>query len=95
MKKNIKLFAFTDVLEDIIAFERLGFRSEIDDATNRFFYVEADLTDYGWMSILGLLEDCKFSNLEVLLQNGEEVIDWKDAIAYADEMAAAEEQNAP
>ena len=95
MEKNIKLFAFTDALEDVIAFEKLGFKSEIDDAINKVFYVEADLTDYGWMSVLGLLEDCKYANLEVLLQNGEELIDWEDAIAYADEMAAAEEQNAP
>lgn len=89
-----KIFAFTDALEDVIAFEKLGFKSEIDDAINRVFYVEADLTDYDWLAVLGLLEDCEREGLEAILQYGEELIDWEEAIAYADEMAA-EELNAP
>ena len=90
-----KIFAFTDALEDVIAFEKLGFKSEIDDAINRVFYVEADLTDYDWLAVLGLLEDCEREGLEAILQYGEELIDWEEAIAYADGMAAAEELNAP
>jgi hypothetical protein len=88
-----KIFAFTDALEDVIAFEKLGFKSEIDDAINRVFYVEADLTDYDWLAVLGLLEDCERGGLEAILQYGEELIDWEDAIAYADKKAAEEHIN--
>ena len=42
--------------------------------------LKADLTDYDWMAVLSLLEDCKHSDLEVMLQFGEELIDWEDAI---------------
>jgi hypothetical protein len=88
-----KIFAFTDALEDVIAFEKLGFKSEIDDAINRVFYVEADLTDYDWLAVLSLLEDCERGGLEAILQYGEELIDWEDAIAYADKKAAEEHIN--
>ena len=88
-----KIFAFTDALEDVIAFEKLGFKSEIDDAINRVFYVEADLTDYDWLAVLGLLEDCERGGLEAILQYGEELIDWENAIAYADKKAAEEHIN--
>jgi hypothetical protein len=47
------------------------------------------------MSVLGLLEDCKSFNLQPILKYGEEFIPFEEAIAYADEMAAAEELNAP
>jgi hypothetical protein len=85
-----KIFAFTDALEDVIAFEKLGFKSEIDDAINRVFYVEADLSDCDWMAVLALLEDCEREGLEAILQYGEELIDWEEAIAYADAKAAEE-----
>ena len=88
-----KIFAFTDALEDVIAFEKLGFKSEIDEAINRVFYVEADLTDYDWLAVLGLLEDCEREGLEAILQYGEELIDWEEAIAYADKKAAEEHIN--
>ena len=88
-----KIFAFTDALEDVIAFEKLGFKSEIDDAINRVFYVEADLTDYDWLAVLGLLEDCEREGLEAILQDGAELIDWEEAIAYADKKAAEEHIN--
>ena len=88
-----KIFAFTDALEDVIAFEKLGFKSEIDDAINRVFYVEADLTDYDWLAVLGLLEDCEREGLEAILQYGEELIDWEEASAYADKKAAEEHIN--
>ena len=47
------------------------------------------------MAVLSLLEDCERFNLQPILQFGEELINWEDAIAYADGMAAAEELNAP
>jgi hypothetical protein len=42
------------------------------------------------MAVLALLEDCKWANLQPILQFGEELINWEDAIAYADEKAANE-----
>jgi len=90
MEKNIKLFAFTDALEDVIAFEKLGFKSEIDDAINKVFYVEADLSDYDWLAALALLEDCKREGLHPILQYGEMLIDGEEAIAFADAKAAEE-----
>ena len=90
MKERKLIFAFTDAIESITAFQKLGFAYEIDDAINKVYYAEADLTDDDWMAALSLLEDCKRSNLEVMLQFGEELIEWEDAIAYADAKAAEE-----
>jgi hypothetical protein len=90
-----KIFAFEDNLSNLSSYKRMNFSISIDDAANQIFYVEADLTDYGWMSVLGLLEDCKSFNLQPILKYGEEFIPFEEAIAYADEMAAAEELNAP
>jgi hypothetical protein len=71
----------------------MKFSISVDDAANRIFYVEADLTNYDWMAVLSLLEDCERFNLQPLLQYGEELIDWEDAIAYADKEAAEEHIN--
>lgn len=90
-----KIFAFEESLSNLSSYQKMKFSISIDDAVNGIFYVEADLTDYGWMSVLGLLEDCKSFNLQPILKYGEEFIPFEEAIAYADEMAAAEEQNAP
>jgi hypothetical protein len=90
-----KIFAFEDNLSNLSYYQKMNFSISIDDAINGIFYVEADLTDYGWMSVLGLLEDCKSFNLQPILKYGEEFIPFEEAIAYADEMAAAEELNAP
>ena len=90
-----KIFAFEDNLSNLSSYQKMNFSISIDDAINQIFYVEADLTDYGWMSVLGLLEDCKSFNLQPILQYGELFIPFEEAIAYADEMAAAEELNAP
>jgi hypothetical protein len=90
MKENKKIFAFTDLLKDIIAFQKLGFKSEIDDAANEVYYVESDLTDYDWLAALALLEDCKREGLHPILQYGEMLIDGEEAIAFADAEAAEE-----
>jgi hypothetical protein len=90
-----KIFAFEDNLSNLSSYQKMNFSISIDDAANQVFYVEADLTDYGWMSVLGLLEDCKSFNLQPILKYGEEFIPFEEAIAYADEMAATEELNAP
>ena len=90
-----KIFAFEESHSNLSSYQKMNFSISVDDAINGIFYVEADLTDYGWMSVLGLLEDCKNFNLQPILQYGEEFIPFEEAIAYADEMAAAEEQNAP
>jgi hypothetical protein len=90
-----KIFAFEDNHINLSNYEKMKFSISVDDAANRIFYVEADLTDYDWMAVLSLLEDCKRFNLQPILQFGEELIDGEEAIAYADEMAAAEELNAP
>ena len=89
-----KIFAFEDNHINLSNYEKMKFSISVDDAANRIFYVEADLTDYAWMAGLSLLEDCKRFNLQPILQFGEELINWEDAIAYADGMAAAEELNA-
>jgi hypothetical protein len=90
-----KIFAFEDDITNLSNYERMKFSISVDDAANRIFYVEADLTNYDWMAVLSLLEDCKSFNLQPILKYGEEFIPFEEAIAYADEMAAAEELNAP
>jgi hypothetical protein len=93
MKENKKIFAFEDSLASAAAYEALGFDVVVDDAANGIYYAEADLTDYDWLAVLGLLEDCERGGLEAILQYGEELIDWEDAIAYADKKAAEEHIN--
>ena len=93
MKENKKIFAFEDSLASAAAYEALGFDVTVDDAANGIYYAEADLTDYDWLAVLGLLEDCERGGLEAILQYGEELIDWEDAIAYADKKAAEEHIN--
>ena len=90
-----KIFAFEDNLSNLSSYQKMNFSISIDDAANQIFYVEADLTDYDWLAALALLEDCKSFNLQPILKYGEEFIPFEEAIAYADEMAAAEELNAP
>lgn len=85
-----KIFAFEDNHINLSNYEKMKFSISVDDAANRIFYVEADLTDCDWMAVLSLLEDCKRFNLHPILQFGEELINWEDAIAYADEKAANE-----
>ena len=85
-----KIFAFEDNHINLSNYEKMKFTISVDDAANRIFYVEADLTDYDWMAVLSLLEDCKRFNLQPILQYGEELIDGEEAIAYADEMAVEE-----
>jgi hypothetical protein len=84
------IFAFEDSIANLSAYEKLKFSISIDDAINKIYYVEANLTNYDWMAVLALLEDCKWANLQPILQFGEELINWEDAIAYADEKAANE-----
>jgi hypothetical protein len=93
MKENKKIFAFEDSLANVAAYEALGFDVVVDDAANGIYYAEADLSDYDWLAVLGLLEDCERGGLEAILQYGEELIDWEDAIAYADKKAAEEHIN--
>jgi hypothetical protein len=93
MKENKKIFAFEDSLANVAAYEALGFDVTVDDAANGIYYAEADLTDYDWLAVLGLLEDCERGGLEAILQYREELIDWEDAIAYADKKAAEEHIN--
>ena len=88
-----KIFAFEDDITNLSNYERMKFSISVDDAANRIFYVEADLTDYDWMAVLSLLEDCKRFNLQPILQFGEELIDGEEAIAYADKRAAEEHIN--
>jgi hypothetical protein len=89
MKK--KIFAFEDQISAIAAYEKLNFTVEIDDAANGIFYVEADLSDYGWLSTLAVLEDCQRFDLEPSFQFGDKMMTIQEAIEFADEQAAEEE----
>ena len=93
MKENKKIFAFEDSLASVAAYEALGFDVVVDDAANRIYYAEADLTDYDWLAVLALLEDCEREGLQPILQYGEELIDGEEAIAYADKRADEEHIN--
>jgi hypothetical protein len=85
-----KLYAFEDSIANLLNYQKMKFSISIDDVVNQIYYAEADMTDCDWMAVLALLEDCKHFNLQPILQFGEEIIIGEDAIAYADEMAAAE-----
>ena len=88
-----KIFAFEDNHINLSNYLKMKFSISVDDAANGIYYVEADLTDYDWMAVLSILEDCKQLNLHPILQYGEELIDGEEAIAYADRRAAEEHIN--
>ena len=88
-----KIFSIGTSLASVAAYEALGFDVVVDDVANGIYYAEADLTDYDWLAVLGLLEDCEREGLQPVLQYGEELIDGEDAIAYADKRAAEEHIN--
>ena len=88
-----KIFSIGTSLASVAAYEALGFDVVVDDVANGIYYAEADLTDYDWLAVLGLLEDCEREGLQPVLQYGEELIDGEEAIAYADKRAAEEHIN--
>jgi len=90
MKENKKIFAFEDSLANVAAYEALGFDVTVDDAANGIYYVEVDLTDYDWMNVLAVVEDCEREGLQPAIQYEGVFIDWEDAHAFADGKAAAE-----
>ena len=93
MEEIKKIFSFEDSLANVAAYEALGFDVTVDDAANRIYYAEADLTDYDWLAVLALLEDCQREGLQPTLQHNGNFIDWEEAIAYADRKAAEEHIN--
>lgn len=90
MKKIKKIFAFEDSFANLAAYEKLNFSITEDDAANGIFYAEADLTDYDWLAVLGLLEDCKRLNVQPILDDNGKFVYWEDAITYADQKASEE-----
>tara|TARA_R110000822_G_C15324121_1_gene493998 strand:+ start:2463 stop:2750 length:288 start_codon:yes stop_codon:yes gene_type:complete len=90
MKDTKKIFAFEDSLANVAAYEALGFNITVDDAANGIYYVEADLTDYDWLAVLAVLEDCEREGLQPAIQYEGRFIDWEDAIAFADRKACEE-----
>lgn len=90
MKKIKKIFAFEDSFANLAAYEKLNFSITEDDAANGIFYAEVDLTDYDWLAVLGLLEDCKRLNVQPILDDNGKFVYWEDAITYADQKASEE-----
>lgn len=86
-----KIFAFEDNIQSVAAFERLNFIISVDDATNGVFYVEADLTDYGWMSVLGVLQECDKVGLEPYFEFNGQLMTLQGAIEFANIKATEEE----
>lgn len=93
MEETKKIFAFEDSQVIMSGYRRLSFDITVDDAINGVYYVEADMTDYDWLAVLGLLEDCKREGLQPAIEYKGDIIDWEDAIIFADEKAAEEHIN--
>ena len=86
-----KIFAFEDSLANLAAYEKLNFDVTVDDEANGIYYVEADMTDYDWLAVLGQLEECERANLQPSLKVDINYIFYLDkAIAYADQKASEE-----
>ena len=85
------IFAFVSQAPSLAAYEKLNFTTRIVDPTSGLFSVEADLTDYGWMSVLGVLEECKKAGLYPGANFEGQLLTLEKAIAYADKKAAEEE----
>ena len=84
-----KLFAFEDSFKALAAYESLNFNIQMDDEVNGIYYAEADLTDYDWLAVLTLLEDCHKLHLSPFIMDGQEVIS-EDTLVYADNKAVEE-----
>ena len=89
IKERKKIFAFEDSISNVAAYEKLGFNISIDDAANGIYYISADLTNYDWLAVLALLEDCQRENLQPSFKYDGGFIDWKEAIELADKKANA------
>jgi hypothetical protein len=86
-----KIFAFVSMAPSLAAYEKLNFTTRIIDPTCGLFSVEADLTDYGWMSVLGVLDECKKAGLYPRAEFGGELLELEKAIEFADKKAVEEE----
>lgn len=93
MKEIKTIFAFVDSLADVAVYEALGFDITFDDAANGIFYVECNLTDFDWLNVLAVLEDCQSEDLQPTLQHKGDYIDLEEAIVYADLKASEELSN--
>lgn len=93
MKDTKKIFAFEDSLANVAAYEKLNFEVEVDDEINGIYSAEANMTDYDWLAVLGLLEDCQREGLQPSIEYKGEIIYWEDAILFADKKAADEHIN--
>jgi hypothetical protein len=89
-----KIFALVGQAPSLEAYKGLNFTATTNffaGYTNGFYNVEADLTDYGWMSVLGVLDECKKAGLKPWSEFGGQLLTLEEAIAFADKRAAEEE----
>ena len=85
------IFAFVSMTPSLEAYKKLNFTARIVDPMRGLYNVEADLTDYGWMSVLGVLEECKKAGLYPGARFEGQLLNLEKAIAFADRKAAEEE----
>jgi len=84
-----KIFAFVDQASSLEAYKGLNFT--IVGPIRGLYSVEADLTDYGWESVLGVLQECDKAGLKPWFEFGGQLLALEKAIAFADIKATEEE----
>ena len=88
---SAKLFDFPDNNDDVRFYKELGFDVVIDDEYNEVYYAEMSFKGYDWMSVLGILIECKNYNLSPTLEYKEELYNFDEAYELADQKAADDE----
>jgi hypothetical protein len=85
------IFAFVGQAPSLEAYKKLNFTTRTIDPICGLYSVEADLTDYGWMSVLGVLEECGKVGKQPGLRFGDKLMDFAEAIKFANIKATEEE----
>jgi hypothetical protein len=60
---NKTIMCFTDDLNEVLIYEKLGFDCVIDDSCNNIYCCEMNLNNYDMLNVLHISEECLNENL--------------------------------
>jgi hypothetical protein len=86
-----KIFAFVGQAPSLEAYKKLNFTPISIDPILDLCSVEADLTNYGWMSVLGVLKECDKAGLKPGFRFGDKLMNFAEAVEFANIKATEEE----
>jgi hypothetical protein len=60
---NKTIMCFTDDLNEVLIYEKLGFDCVIDDSCNNIYCCEMNLNNYDMLNVLSMCDECLNYNL--------------------------------